>query len=125
MVNQRRPGCLSGLHFSPRFWGIRDRKSIGGGTMTFMPVMWVVWSLLVLVMAGLYLYRSSLTKDEEDQIFLDDSFDHERNAQAAIVAKVNKLEPVLKLAYWLVAAMTVVVIVYYIWDILVHLDILS
>lgn len=93
--------------------------------MTFMPVMWVVWSLLVLVMAGLYLYRSSLTKDEEDQIFLDDSFDHERNAQAAIVAKVNKLEPVLKLAYWLVAAMTVVVIVYYVRDILVHLDILS
>ncbi|MFZ0337794.1 MAG: hypothetical protein WAL45_07165, partial [Terracidiphilus sp.] len=75
--------------------------------------------------AGLYLYRSSLTKDEEDQIFLDDSFDHERNAQAAIVAKVNKLEPVLKLAYWLVAAMTVVVIVYYVRDILVHLDILS
>lgn len=93
--------------------------------MTFMPVMWVVWSLLVLVMAGLYLYRSTLTRDEEDQIFLDDSFDHERNAQAAIVAKVNKLEPVLKLAYWLVAAMTVVVIVYYVRDILVHLDILS
>jgi hypothetical protein len=93
--------------------------------MTFMPVMWVVWSLLVLVMAGLYLYRSSLTKDEEDQIFLDDSFDHERNAQAAIVAKVNKVEPVLKLAYWLVAAMTVVVIVYYVRDILVHLNILS
>lgn len=93
--------------------------------MTFMPVMWVVWSLLVLVMAGLYLYRSTLTRDEEDQIFLDDSFDHERNAQAAIVAKVNKVEPVLKLAYWLVAAMTVVVIVYYVRDILVHLDILS
>jgi hypothetical protein len=93
--------------------------------MTFMPVMWVVWSLLVLVMAGLYLYRSSLTKDEEDQIFLDDSFDHERNAQAAIVAKVNKLEPVLKLAYWLVAAMTLVVIVYYVRDILVHLNIIS
>ncbi len=93
--------------------------------MTFMPVMWVVWSLLVLVMAGLYIYRSSLTKDEEDQIFLDDSFDHERNAQAAIVAKVNRLEPALKVSYWLVAVMTVVVIVYYVWDILVHLNIIT
>ncbi len=93
--------------------------------MTFMPVMWVVWSLLVLVMAGLHIYRSNLTKDEEDQIFLDDSFDHERNAQAAIVAKVNKVEPILKVAYWLVAAMTVIVIAYYVRDILVHLNILS
>ncbi len=93
--------------------------------MTFMPVMWVVWGLLVIVMAGLYLYRSSLTKDEEDQIFLDDSFDHERNAQAAIVAKVNRLEPVLKVFYWLVAAMTVIVIAYYVRDILIHLNILT
>ena len=42
--------------------------------MTFVPVMWSVWGLIVLVMAVMFLYRSRLTKDEEDQIFLDDSF---------------------------------------------------
>lgn len=93
--------------------------------MTFVPMMWSVWSALVVVMAGLYVYRSNLTRDEEDQIFLDDSFEHERTAQAAIVAKVSKLEPLLKVAQWMVAAMTVIVLAYYVRDILVHLNVIG
>jgi len=91
--------------------------------MTFMPIMWIVWAALVVVTAALYVYRSSLTRDEEDQIFLDDSFSHEKVAQATIVAKVSKVEPALKVACWLVGIMTVVVIAYYVWDILAHLNI--
>jgi len=77
--------------------------------MTMVPVMWAVWSALVLVLAALYIYRSRLERDEEDQIFLDDSFEHERSAQAAIVARVNKIQPV--------SVATVFVIGYYILDI--------
>ncbi len=93
--------------------------------MTFVPVMWSVWGALVVIMAALHVYRSSLTRDEEGQIFLDDSFDHEKAAQLAIVAKVNKVEPLLRVAQWLVVAMTVVVIVYYVRDILAHLGVLG
>jgi len=93
--------------------------------MTFVPVMWTVWAALVVVTAGLYIYRSNLTRDEEDQIFLDDSFDHEKAEQAAIVARVGRLEPLLRVAQWLVVAMTAVVLVYYVRDILVHLNIIS
>jgi hypothetical protein len=93
--------------------------------MTFVPVMWSVWGALVVVMAGLHVYRTSLTRDEENQVFLDDSFDHEKAAQAAIVAKVGKVEPLLRTTQWLVLAMSVVVLIYYIRDILVHLGVLS
>jgi len=93
--------------------------------MTFAPVMWTAWAALVVVMAALYIYRSNLTRDEEDQIFLDDSFDHEKAAQAAIVARVQKIEPMVKTARWLVAAMTAVVLVYYVRDILVHLNVIG
>jgi hypothetical protein len=79
--------------------------------MTFVPVMWSVWAAFVAVMAALYIYRSSLTRDEEDQIFLDDSFDHEKTAQAAIVARVTKIEPLVRAAQWLVVAMTAVVLI--------------
>lgn len=85
--------------------------------MTMVPVMWSVWGALVLVFSALYLYRSRLTRDEEDQIFLDESFDHEKNAQAAIIAKVNKIEPVLRVSMGLAAAATLFVIVYYLMDI--------
>jgi hypothetical protein len=84
--------------------------------MTIVPVMWVIWSVLVGFTAALYIYRSSLTKDEEDQIFLDDSFSHERAAQAAIVEKVNKIQPLLRVAVWLAAVATLFVIGYYVMD---------
>jgi hypothetical protein len=85
--------------------------------MTIVPVMWAVWGLLLVIAAAIYLYRSRLTRDEEDQIFLSDGFDHERVAQTAILAKVNKIQPVLTLFMWLVGAATVFVIAYYLWDI--------
>ena len=92
--------------------------------MTFVPVMWSVWGAVVALMLSLHIYRGSLEKNEDDQIFLDDSFEHEKAAQMAIVAKVQKIEPALRVAKWLALAMTVVVIVYYIYDILVQLNVI-
>jgi hypothetical protein len=93
--------------------------------MTFVPVMWVIWSALVVIMFGLYIYRSSLSRDEEGQIFLDEAFEQEKQAQATIVAKVTKVEPMIRVSQWLVLAMTVVVLVYYVRDILVHLNVIG
>jgi hypothetical protein len=82
----------------------------------FVPTMWTVWAVLAVIVAGLHFYKSALERDEDDQIFLDDSFDHMKNAQAAIVAKVHKIEPLERVALWLAAAATVFVIGYYIVD---------
>jgi hypothetical protein len=92
--------------------------------MTIVPVMWTVWALFVVFTAALYIYRSSLTRDEEDQIFLDDSFQHEAAAQATIISKVARVEPWVRIGRWLVVAMTVVVAAYYVRDIMVQLRIL-
>ena len=86
--------------------------------MTFVPVMWSVWGLTVLIMAALIVYRSRLTRDEEDQIFLDDSFSHERSAQAAIVDRVNKVQPLVRVSEIVVVVATLFVIGYYINDVL-------
>jgi len=91
----------------------------------FVPVMWTVWSLFIVFTAALYIYRSSLTRDEEDQIFLDESFEHEKAAQAVIVSKVAKIEPLVRVGRWLVIGMTVVVILYYVHDIMVQLNIIG
>ncbi len=86
-------------------------------------VMWGVWIAFALLLTVLYLYRSSLARDEEDQIFLDDSFNQEKAAQEAIAAMVAKVEPWVRIARWMVVAMSVVVVVYYIRDILLQLNI--
>ena len=85
-----------------------------------VPVIWSVWALCVLFVAVMYLYRSRLTRDEDDQIFLDDSFSHERAAQAVITEKVHKIEPIVRASIWLAGAATVMVVAYYIWDIFVQ-----
>jgi hypothetical protein len=81
-----------------------------------VPVMWSVWAVLVVALAALYIYRSRLTRDEDDQIYLDDAFNHEKQAQAEIVSKVNKVEPMVKITTWLAAASTVFVICFYVLD---------
>jgi hypothetical protein len=80
--------------------------------------MWAIWGALVVITFALYVYRTKLTRDEDDQLFLDDSFEQERASQEAIVAKVNKIEPALRVASWVVAGATLFVIVYYILDII-------
>jgi hypothetical protein len=83
----------------------------------FVPVMWAVWAVLVVVTLALKIYTGKLAQNEDDQLVLDDAFENVRAEQAAIVAKVNKLQPIRKVFMWLTVAMTVVVIVYYIMDI--------
>jgi hypothetical protein len=87
--------------------------------------MWIVWSAFVCIATALYIYRSNLTKNEEDQIFLDDSFSHEQSEQAAIVARVAKVEPIVRIARWLVVGMTVIVVAYYVRDILLQLHVIQ
>lgn len=92
--------------------------------MTFVPVMWTLWGVIVASMLLLHVYRSSLEKNEDDQIFLDDSFEHEKAAQSVIVAKVNKIEPIMRVAKWLAVAMSIFVVLYYIRDIMMQLNII-
>lgn len=84
----------------------------------FVPIMWSVWAVLVVLVVILKIYTGRLSRDEDDQIVLDDAFSHVKAEQAAIIAKVNKLEPIRKTAMWLVGLATLFVIGYYVLDII-------
>lgn len=93
--------------------------------MGFVSIMWGVWVAFIAILAALYFYRASLLKEENDQIVLDDVFESVRKEDAAIVAKVKKVEPVMKVVMWLVGAMTLFIIVYYVRDILIQLNLIQ
>ena len=86
--------------------------------MQFVPVMWSVWGLTILILALMFLYRSRLARDEEDQLFLDDSFSHERSAQQEIVARVAKVQPLIRVSEIVAGVATLFVIGYYIHDVM-------
>lgn len=84
--------------------------------MPLVPVMWAIWVVLVLVFLILKLYVGRLSRDEDDQLVLDDSFQHIRDEQAAIAARLSRMQPVMRTSTVLLGAMTLFVIGYYILD---------
>jgi hypothetical protein len=84
----------------------------------FVPVMWGVWGVLVLLLAIVSLYTSHLGKNEEDQLFLGDALNHVKSEQEAILARVQKVEPIRKTMMGLAGIMTLFVIGYYLLNII-------
>ncbi len=84
--------------------------------MPMVPAMWIVWCALVVLVAALKIYAIKLSRDEDDQLFLDESFEHEKTAQAGIAARLHRIEPFQRIALWVLVAATAFVIVYYILD---------
>lgn len=93
--------------------------------MTNAQIMWAIWAALVVITFAIYLYRGRLSRDEDDEIFLGEGFDHERAAQAEIAAKVAKIEPVLRIAIWVTVAVTVVFIGIWLYETLLTLHLIG
>jgi hypothetical protein len=84
--------------------------------MNFVPAMWTVWAVLVLVSVILKLYVSRLGRDEEDEVILLESSEHLRTEQAAILSRLHRVEPVQRAFLWVLGAATLFVVVYYVHD---------
>jgi hypothetical protein len=84
--------------------------------MRIVPLMWSVWGAFVLLLIVLKVYNSRLTRDEDDQLILDDSFSHIKAEQDLLMAKIHKLEPVVRVATALAAVATLFVVGYYVLD---------
>ena len=63
------------------------------------PLVWMltVWGVLTGALVILLIYRGTLTMQEDDQLFLDDTKSHMEREQAEIIAKVNKNNPFVKI----------------------------
>jgi membrane-associated PAP2 superfamily phosphatase len=73
-------------------------------------LMWplIIWGVLTGVLIVLLIYRSTLTMQEDDQLFLDESASGMAQEQAEIMEKLNKVTPFVK---WLGAASGVLILV--------------
>jgi len=63
------------------------------------PLVWMLtlWGVLTGVLVILLIYRSTLTMQEDDQLFLDDTKSALEEEQRELIAKVNKLTPFVKI----------------------------
>jgi hypothetical protein len=87
-----------------------------------MPVLWIVWAGVAAVLLILLGYRGTLTRYEEDQIFLGDAEDHQKREHEALLVKVNKIQPYVRLAAGATGLLSAGIIGMYVWDAFRHLS---
>lgn len=78
--------------------------------------MWAAWFASILLFVAVNMYTAHLAKNEEDQLYLYESSSHEKAEQDAMLARVQKIEPLKRVALALAGAMTLVVIGYYVMN---------
>ena len=89
--------------------------------MTVMPILWIVWGVVAGVLLIMLGYRGTLTRYEEDQIFLNEATSVESQEQRDIQRKLEKIRPFLAIMLWVVGALTLVILGIYVRDAVVHL----
>ena len=62
-----------------------------------MEWMLIVWGVVTGIFLILLFYRSTLTRQEDDQLFIDESSSSRATEQSQLIAKVNKINPLVKL----------------------------
>jgi hypothetical protein len=56
----------------------------------------IAWGIVTGILVILLIYRSTLTMKEDDQLFLDESSSAMATEQRELIAKVNKINPLVK-----------------------------
>lgn len=84
--------------------------------MSIIPLMWILWAGLTTLLLVLLLYRSNLTRYEGDQVFLEDSSERQNQDQQALLKKVNRVTPMVKIVTVCTCVMTAAILGIYVWD---------
>ena len=84
--------------------------------MNALPVLIIVWAILTGLFLALLAYNGTITRYEDNQLFLADINANEQQRQTAIVRRVNKTLPFVRIFGTLSAILTVVIITIYTWD---------
>ena len=84
--------------------------------MNAIPLLIVIWAVLTGLFLALLAYNGTITRYEENQLFLDDINANEKQLQTSIVNRVHKTMPFIRALGSLSALMTVVIIGIYTYD---------
>ena len=86
--------------------------------LRYLVIAWGAVGAVLLVLLG---YRGTLTRDEEDQIFLSEAVSGESRAQDEIQRKLHAIRPFLMVMLWTIGALSVVILGVFVKDLLAHL----
>ena len=84
--------------------------------MNALPVLIIVWAVLTGLFLALLAYNGTITRYEDNQLFLADINANEQQRQNVIVRRDNKTLPYVRALGTLSGILTVLIIGIYTWD---------
>jgi hypothetical protein len=84
--------------------------------MHFVPFLWIAWGVFAAILLSLLLYRGTITRYEDDQLFLDDISDRQHKENDAIIRKLARIQPFLRVFTGVTSILTATIIGLYAWD---------
>jgi hypothetical protein len=81
-----------------------------------MPTLWITWAVFAVCLLALLVYRGTITRYEDDQLFLDDHSDRQHKENDAIIRKLHTIGPFLKVFTGVTSVLTAAIIGIYAWD---------
>jgi hypothetical protein len=84
--------------------------------MNALPTLIVIWAVFTGLFLALLAYNATITRYEENQLFLDDINANEKQEQFSIVSKINRVTPYIRALGSLSAVMTILIIGIYTLD---------
>jgi sensor domain CHASE-containing protein len=90
--------------------------------MNVMPILLIVWGVVAVVLLVLLGYRGTLTRNEDDQIHLDEANKHHELEQSAILMKLQRIRPIVRATIGAQCLMTACIAGLFIWDVVQKLS---
>jgi predicted small integral membrane protein len=78
--------------------------------------LWIVWAVFACSLLLLLLYRGTITRYEDDQLFLDDISERQHKENDAIIRKLAIIQPYLKIFTGVTSILTATIVGIYAWD---------
>jgi hypothetical protein len=84
--------------------------------MHVVPALWIVWAVFAASLLLLLLYRGTITRYEDDQLFLDDISERAHKENDAILHKLAVIKPYLRIFTGVTSILTAAIVGLYAWD---------
>jgi len=84
--------------------------------MGFMQIIMIVWGACLACFLGLLAYNATITRYEEDQLFLNGTNESEKQQQSEILHKVQRTAPFIRISGSASLLLTLAIAGIYTWD---------
>jgi fructose-1,6-bisphosphatase/inositol monophosphatase family enzyme len=81
-----------------------------------MTILFIVWGVFLVGLLALLAYNATLTRYEEDQLFLNDTNDNEKQHQTEILTKLHRTQPFVRVFGSGSVVLTLVLAGMFAWD---------